>query len=456
MKGGTIQGWHSLSLLLTTGLVACGGGMKEEAAPATSAREVTQARESSLSAAALRWGHHLTGPEEESGKLVNDRDGGSLAVVNFTGSFDVGGTTVVAPGGPASRAMALVRYDALGRPQVEKVFDSVYGLHHAVDSNRDILLVISAEGGGIGTGPLAQGQYLVKLDPRGRLRWLRPLPPSDIRVEALVTDRDDNIGLGGYDVDTTGNALSTFTKLTPEGAPLWTFLDTEALQSHGAGATVDEEGNFVLCGNLAGDFGPEPFVLMLSPEGQLRWHRRLKGAIGFALRAATHGNRVVVVGTFARSFTFAGSTHTATPNGWIEQDAFVIALTRAGEDRWAWNFAFNINDVAMDEQDGVTVAGGYQAGSGDLGVLGPLPGNTETVANLYVAKFDRIDGHPRWVRGFPTGLDRHGVGIDGTTIAVTKEGRPTVLGALHDTFTVGSEVWTAQGYSDLFLLGFAP
>jgi hypothetical protein len=283
-------------------------------------------------------------------------------------------------------------------------------------------------------------------------------------VLRLATDRDNNIavaGMMGGTVDFGRGPVSAnpggsayLSKFNPAGGTLWTFVDS-ANQSQGFGVAADTGGNFFLCGTVFSGIQTEPFVLMLTPDGRERWRRRLDGALGFAVSVATHGNRVVVVGTFAFTFTFAGRSHTATPNGLIRQDAFVVAYTREGEERWAYNFGFGVDDVAMDEKDGVLVAGSYEGGSADLGVLGPLPGNPASIANLFVASFDRIAGAPRWARGFTAGGEDLGTpGIESASIAVTKEGRSAVLGGFTGTLTVGSEVWEAVGRADLFLLGF--
>jgi mersacidin/lichenicidin family type 2 lantibiotic len=427
---------------------------------------------------ALRWAHLLTGPNDNSGTVVRDRDGGFLAMVNFVGSIDLGEGPVLAPGGSSSAAVALARYDVQGRLRWVKVLGAppdlqgrAFGFRHAVDRHRNIILFLDADNVDFGEGAVLSGLILVKLDPKGRRVWSRGIStePGSLNVARIVMDRDDNIALAGVmagTVDFGRGPLSTrefpvgsrilsafLSKYSPSGENLWTFLDVEN-QSDGLGAAVDSRGNFLLCGSVITDVQTEPFVLMLSPEGAVRWVRRLEGALGFARSVATHGNRVVVVGTFAFTFTFAGRAHTASVNGDILQDAFVAAFTRDGEERWAWNFGFSVEDVAMDERDGVVVVGSYEAGSGDLGVLGPLPGNPATLANVYVAKFNRVMGEPLWSRGFTaSGPDRGSPGLESASLAVTKEGRAAVLGQFSGTLTVGAETLEAEGSSDLFLLG---
>ncbi|SET97775.1 hypothetical protein [Stigmatella erecta] len=470
--------WQALPLLLAVGVAACGGGVGTELAPSTHAALAQEASRPGTWNGPLRWSQHLNGPDDNAGHIVSDRDGGFLTLLNFVGSIDLGQGPVLAPGGPTSTALALARYDVQGHLQWAKVFGApdaggtAIGIHHAVDRQRDIILFVEADGVDFGGGALPSGRYLVKLSAQGHLRWVRSIDTSRgyAWVNRIVTARDNTIGLAGEiagtvdfgrgpvsshplpDGDQTTSAF--LSKFSPTGDNLWTFVDVEH-QSQGFGATVDSEGNLVLCGTVFAEVQTEPFVLMLSPEGQVRWSQRLEGALGFAFSVATHGNRVVAVGTFAQSFTFAGRAHTAVPNGGIEQDAFVVAFTRQGEQRWAWNFGFSVEDVAMDEKDGVTISGSYEAGSGDLGVLGPLPGNPETLANVYVAKFDRVHGKPLWSRGFSAGgPDTGSPGLESASIAVTKDGHSAILGQFTQTLTAGAEKWQAEGRSDLFLFGF--
>ncbi|MCP3098991.1 hypothetical protein LZ198_08885 [Myxococcus sp. K15C18031901] len=400
-----------------------------------------------------RWTRPLTGPGgDESARLVSDKAGGILAMVNFTRSIDVGTGPIEGSDDPTEWHTVLARYDARGQAQVLKVFHSTYGMRHVVDAQHNIVLLISA-GGGV----LDSAVHLAKLDATGKLLWLRPLPDGEIWPQALTTDRAGNIGVGGYTVG-SGSGQLAFIKYGPEGVRQWTFTDRQMPRSEGRAATADSDGCFYVGGDAQGDDPvAEPYLVKLSPEGSPVWRRRLPGAVGFGHDVATHGNRVVLVGTFGGAFTYVDGPHVATDNVGTNQDAFVAAWTRDGDERWARNFGFDIGGVAMSEEDdGVVVAGGYQGGSPDLAVLGPLAGNPNGAANVYVAKFDRIEGKLRWARGYPSGLDLGVLGVDESSVAVTSDGRAAVVGLFHDTLQTGATKWTANGRSDLFLFGFDP
>ncbi|MCP3057993.1 hypothetical protein LXT21_04295 [Myxococcus sp. K38C18041901] len=415
-----------------------------------------EARAQTPLAGALTWAHPGTGPSEETGEIAATRDGGFLSFVNFTGSVDVGAVQATAPGGAEERAVALVRHSPQGQPSLLRVINGWHGFHLTVDTSGNIVLLAWPAGPPLGN-LFSDDPHLMKFDSVGRLLWLRPIRSSELTAQALVTDRDGNIGIGGYTLTAQGSARLAFVKYDGEGVKQWAFVDVNTVQSVARAATVDSEGHFYVAGDAIGAISSaEPYLIRISASGQAQWRRRLVGALGFAYGVATHGNRVVMVGTYANTFTFAGQPHTSTANLGIDQDAFVAAWTREGEERWAWNFAFDIEGVAMDFNDGVTVIGGYQGGSPDTAALGSPAGNASSAANVYVAKFDRLQGTPRWVKSFPSGQDRSSPGLDAGSVAVTQDGRPAVLGRFHDTLQVGAQTWTASGVSDLFLFGFEP
>ncbi|AKF86771.1 hypothetical protein MFUL124B02_32715 [Myxococcus fulvus 124B02] len=415
-----------------------------------------EARAAESFAGALTWSQHVTGPSEETGRIASTPDGGFISFVNFTGSVDLGTGPIQAPGGERDWRLALVRHSPQGKTSLLRVINNWLASQLTTDSAGNIY-ILGGPAGDTTSNLFSDDLHLMKLDNRGYLQWLRPVRQSELHVQLFVTDRAGNIGVGGYTPGSDRSPRLTFIQYDGEGVKQWTFVDANTVQSVGRAAAVDSEGAIYIAGDAKGPISVvEPYLIKLSSTGQPQWRRRLDGAVGFALGVATHGNRVVAVGTYGGTFTFAGQAHTATTNLGINQDAFVAAWTRDGEPRWAWNFAFDIDGVAMDQNDGVTVIGAYQAGSPDTAALGSPAGNASSAANVFVAKFDRLQGAQRWVQTFPGGQDRSSPGLDEGTVAVTPDGRPAVMGRFHDTLQVGSQTWTANGLSDLFQFGFEP
>ncbi|QRN93455.1 hypothetical protein JRI60_30235 [Archangium violaceum] len=468
-----------LSLLWVVGLAACGGPTLDESG--TLAR-MEQAHDQGPLTGAIRWARQISGepviigefPAEKYGRLVKDGEEHLLALYSFTGNIDLGDRVVRAPGGPTSSALALARYDQKkGRLEWVKVFGpgpgvdgGVFGRNLAVDSKHNILIAVGALGVDFGDGPVWEGEYLLKFDRHGQLLWKRSWEanPGFVSVFDLLTDNQDNILLTGTlvgTVDFGSGPISSrpdpaegffgpspfVTKYTPGGENLWAYAHVSSQFGEGLGATVDSQDHILLCGSVSSQ-GSSAFVLRISPDGHLRWERyvRFSGGSGRASDVAAHGDRIVLTGTFSGTFTFGGRTVTSDTSRPVQGDAFLVAYTREGKERWARNFGFLGERIAMDQKDGVVVTGSYHDGD-DLG-LGPLPGKGEGRSNLFVAKYDRIDGEPLWTRGFPAGL------AEPSSLVTTKDGRPAVLGSFRSgSLILDDEEWPQKSPNDLFLIG---
>jgi hypothetical protein len=472
--------WSASALSLLLGLVACGGPTSQELVPEPFGHAEQEARSHEGATGALRWAHHITGqapvldeyPPEKSATLALDGQNHILALYSFTGRLDLGPRSVMAPGGPSSTAIALARYDDRGRLEWVKLFGpgaglegGIFGRHIAVDRRHDILLVVGATNVDLGDGELSSGEYLVKLDRHGRLRWKRSLsfPELTLAVFKVVTDRDNHLAIAGFFQGTVdfgrgpvssqpdpagGFGPSAFlAKFTPEGEHEWTYVHPR-FYSAGLAATVDSKNHFLLAGDIYTPGAPQSsFLVRLTPDGHLLWERYLQPTYFTTVRdVATHGNRVVLVGTFDGRLTFGGQTLTADRQGFSFGDAFLAAFTRDGEERWARSFGFAGDLVGMDQRDGVVVVGTYRAGD-DLG-LGPVAGKSEVSSNLFLARYDRIHGELIWVRGFPAGL------AEPSALAVTKSGRSFLIGSFRSgSLIVGSQEWPQRSPNDLFLFG---
>ncbi|WP_257457542.1 hypothetical protein [Archangium lipolyticum] len=469
-----------LPLLLVAGLAACGGPALDE--PGTLAT-TAQAHEQGPLTGAIRWARQISGepvilgefPAEKYGTLVKDGEEHLLALYSFTGNIDLGDRVLTAPGGPTSSAIALARYDQeSGCLEWVKVFGpgpgvdgGVFGRRVVVDSKHNILIAVGALGVDFGDGPVWEGEYLLKFDRQGRLLWKRSweADPGFLSVFDLLTDSHDNILMTGTlvgsvdfgsgritsrpDPDEGFFGPSAFvTKYSPGGENLWAYVHVAPQFGEGLGATVDSQDHILLCGSISSQ-GSTPFVLRLSPDGQLRWERYIRFSgygTGRASDVAAHGDRIVLTGTFTGTFTFGGRTVTSDTSRPVQGDAFLVAYTREGKERWSRNFGFFGERIAMDQKDGVVVTGSYHDGD-DLG-LGPLPGKGNGSSNLFVAKFDRIDGEPLWTRGFPAGL------AEPSSVVTTKDGRPSVLGSFRSgSLILDGEEWPQKSPNDLFLLG---
>jgi hypothetical protein len=434
--------------------------------------ELLSAQDSSVSPfpGATIWVRQGVGPydDERLTAVTQDRQGNTLAAGIFTGTIDFGAGRVW-NGDPGDWFVVVVKYapdarvlwnlplrvSTLGAPPGVP-FAEVGAI--AADRQGNILLAGKTSSTfELGTVNLPPGHFLLKLSPSGTLLWARAMSSTgDARLTSLATGEHGSIALGGWvsGTLTIGNmTLSSpsaskpfLGKLTSEGTVSWARLLPSSEPGVGLGVAVDSEQFLYLCGGL----GADPFVSRFSPSGHPVWTRRLAHAGGTARGVATHGNRVVVTGSFSGTFTFRGAPFTASG-----QDAFLVAYTREGEQRWARNFGVSGVAVGMDPNDGVLVTGTYED-LDDLG-MGILRGS-ETGSNMFVARFNRVGGEPLWTRGI--GDLGGSASVSPTSLAVTREGEGAIVGHFSNgPSNFGGAVLFPTGYflhQDPFILRVAP
>lgn len=450
------QLWTWTCLVLA--LVGCGGPVEEVGAPGEQPAmdSETQAEQSWASEhpGETRWAKRLTGPGDEgaSGVAV-DRDGDIIVVAGFSGSLaDDRGTLATAPDG----GFVVAKYHPNGTRVWARSFEG-FASALAVDRDRHIFIT-----GGLGPGsaPLTSRFFLRKLDcqghPVGMREWL--LEGPSFVGHRLAVDSEGHIALAGslegslhFDRGSvTGAGEAVLVKFDRSGHFQWGVSGPQF--SSGRALAVDEDDNLYLGGNQQTDLvGPKdfiPFVFRFSPSGTRVWEKFLDSKFGSVNGLVVHGDRVVAVGAFSQPLTFHGQTYTPRPGG----EGFIVALTRGKEERWARAFGVTALDVAADDHDDILVVGRYEKGD-DAG-LGPLPGVAGSDFNLFVAKYDRVTGTPRWTRGFPqahpSDIDVSGAAY---SIAADRNGSSTVFGSLVAPVDFGpTRLSPAPGSRDLFLL----
>jgi hypothetical protein len=447
--------------------------MAPEGRDAAGGREAQPLRDEARLTGATRW---VVIPQGEffggAGPVVHDRNGDVLTLVSFMGSIDFG-TGPLGSGGGRDVQLALVRYSPEGRLRQVRVFDTEsdsftrvsLSAKLAVDRDHNIIIFGTLAGGStdFGGGTIRSRLFVVKLDRNGRFLWSKGFTGRVIIEDFdVATDSHDNIILvgsfgGTMDFGTgpltspdesPGEAgLSAFVvKLSPTGRLEWLNVNTENPSQHRA-VTVDSQDHIIVAGVI--DLNPRMLLRnfnlqRFSPEGDVVWTRSVEALRGFAADVATHGNRIVVVGSFTgASFPFGGREVSS-----VDGSGFVLAYTRNGEERWAGAIGEEARAVAMDPKDGVVIIGSYEDGD-DLG-LGPVPAIPGSLFNIFTVKLDRIDGRALWVRAVPV----ESGGISG--VSVNRNGESVVTGGFLSPIDLGTGTLTPEGLSDTFLWKLAP
>jgi hypothetical protein len=382
-----------------------------------------------------QWVRQAKGPRDEALEAVSlDRDGNALALINFLETTTIARKRIT--GSAEQFTLLVVKLDRGGKLLWTRTFPGRYGTALVADTARDVWI--------------GSGRFLAKLDKEdGDVQWERSFAgEGDFLITHLAADPWNRVvmlgQLNGSLTDITCKAplvsagtAAVLARFETDGQAEWAALDPTLENPQSIAA--DNFGRIVAGGSTMISGLPRPTVRQYEGEGDLRWERTLETAVGLVRDVATHGDRVLGAGSFELSFEFRGEQHTAD-----NEDAFVIAYTREGEERWARNFGFHGLAMAMDQRDGVLVGGTYDDGD-DLG-LGPVAGVPSGESNLFVLKLDRIDGDPRWVRGFPTEASQ----ID--DVDLSRFGEALVGGRFSFPVDFGTGALTPEAGYDAFVL----
>lgn len=210
----------------------------------------------------------------------------------------------------------------------------------AVVPDSDALgLDVDAEGNAVVCGT----RVVAKVDPDGRILWVKERPALGIFPWSVVTEANGDILVAGGGDD----GFLRVQRLDPDGDPLWhddVILEGARDTGWGSRVALDPSGGFVVSGNNMMD----PTTLWLrsyDDEDRVRWTNHWTGDGLARALAVTEGGRVVVAGaTWGRS--------------WIR------AFERDGADAWSTELdAYAIFDIEIDPA-GVIIAFGS---AGEIG-----------------------------------------------------------------------------------------
>ncbi|WP_158621718.1 hypothetical protein [Corallococcus aberystwythensis] len=419
-------------------LGACGPSDAPEASPRT--------QEAGLAGGDFVWVKHLGSPRfDQAPAVAFDRDGNVLALFLYQGSVDLGAGPV-GSGNANSFGFAVAKYTTAGALLWTRSFEGVLppggqnfvnAVALTVDRERNVLIAGSSNesidlGGGLQPG----GAFLLKLRKTGQFQWARHFT-GNISPQDLVTDSQDAIamtgaafrtvdfGLGPNSSQVTDVQTAFLTKFSAAGTAQWTVREQWDL-SGGSSVAVDEADDIYFTGIRY----PDPEIWKVGSTGTVVWTRPLTGASGSGIAIAVHGNRVVAGGQFNNAFTFAGHE---VPNPSAGNGGFLIAWTRAGEERWARSYPQPVSAVAMAEDDSVVVGGAS------------TEPDTSSGYTLFTARLERLQGQQQWRRTYSsTGRPYF------TDVAVNKQGAFVGIGYFSGTLHLGGSL-VSRGFEDDFL-----
>jgi hypothetical protein len=205
--------------------------------------------------------------------------------------------------------------------------------------------------------------FVAKQDEYGNYLWARTATGgNDDRALGLCVDKDDNIIVTGtfwnyLSFDTVGLAGTSdhcfVAKYDPQGNVLWAICGGGEGDDHGYDVVTDANGTIYITGFLSNHWAPP-------------------------VCTATFGS--------LPQFTYSDSI------------AFVACISSAGVWQWVRTFdgcdAERDNDIAVDNQGGVYVVGGFYGANRNFGPV-TLSANANS-RDIYVIKYD-TNGNFQWV-----------------------------------------------------------
>jgi hypothetical protein len=316
------------------------------------------------------------------------------------------------------------------------------------------------------TLPAYGDAFLLKLDDRGRVRWVRQIggPTSDGGDEVAVGPRNDAFVIGDTEGDVrlgprtvlraTGGRDSWAARYRPSGRLVWaTSLGGSGdQQSHGI--TADRAANAVATGEFRGaaqfgshtlrafGSGSDVFLAKLDRRGRVRWAQRFGGPGDQLGRGVGTDPKGHVYFTREYRGTIQIGSRTLTSIG--DHDMFVAKATSGGRELWAISLGGPGDEVGPEvevDRSGSAYLTGTFSGAARLG------GHVLTAAGARAAFVAKVSpkGHVRWAaQSGPSPF---------ATLGELALGPDTVnvLGRFGGTVQLGRFPLTSAGGLDFFL-----
>jgi hypothetical protein len=428
-------------------------------------------------------------PYSQALALAFDPDGNVVVTGEASGPAELGDVTP-APGVGAFD-LFVGKYAPDGTQLWSQLVGSLcndYGRSVATDQDGSVIVGGSVGCGGSVGGPALPGieQALVaKYSASGDHLWSKAFGDdgTDEAVMALATLGTGEIVVAGLfeapsldfgleDPITNHGASGSLdifvAKLTPDGSTVWARSFGGTGQDWVSGLAVDPAGGeVVVTGTLGGavDFGggnlspvgQDMFALRLSSCGEHIWSKRFGGnASSITTSHAVAMGRdgaVFLSGSYSGTLSFGGPTFTSASD-----DAYLAKLDAGGTLMWSKSFLGSGFDegraLVVDGHGDLLLAGGFNSSNLDLG--GSLLSNASSNfgMDVFVAKFNPVNGNHLFSTSHPSAGDNRGL-----SLAVHPATGATVLGGMFtDTLDIDGEVMTSAGSFDIFIasLGSLP
>jgi hypothetical protein len=432
------------------------------------------------------------------GALAMDGQGNLISAAAFSGTVQIGTTTLVSAG--KSDLLVAKISSQTGDVLWAKQFggtrdDSADGV--AVDAAGAIYVVGRYESPSIdfGGGPLDsvgfRSGFLVKLAADGSHVWSRSLRSSgsandsayalgvSVNATGVATTGyySGAMTIGGTTLTSAGSGDIFAAKFTTDGTAAWAKSFGGSNLDFGRSVAIDSGGNVVVAGSFGGslmfptgtlDAGSGSAVLLLklasadgAPVVAKRFGSTTESSEAFAV-AVDGSDNIFIAGSFWGTGDFGGTTPLTAIK---QQDAFLGKYSAAGAYLWAKSFGGtgdgeSVRSMSVNTGGDVAITGGFcgaiSFGGAMLSAASQCPssGNANHGNDMFAVHFAGVDGaHVASFRGGGA-LDDGGMGI-----VLAGDGRLFVAGWFQTFAEFGGSTLTALSPSmatDGFLVGLPP
>ena len=456
------------------------------------------------------WIKTIGGSGNESATDVTiDSIGNRTVVGRFEGIVDFDGSGPDLPKSPNGRDDVFVtQYDSQGHYQWTKTFggsDNDFATGVTVDNQGNITVVgiftgtVDFDGEGSAPPITSNGYddvFVTQYDRHGDYQWTKTFGGSSSEWAKDVTvDSQGNITVVGQfrstvDFDGEGSAppvtatngfynnKAYITRYDSQGHYQWT--KTFGGNNSGSPATevmVDSQDNLTVVGYFTGtvDFDGDGadfprisnghrdvFMIRYNSQGAYQWVKTFGGiSVDMPSSVIVDGqDNLILVGQYYEAFDIDGDGVDDLPkttSTYGSGDVFITQYDSNGHYQWAKAFggsdADNATGVTVDNQDNITVVGGFR-GTVDFDGEGvDHLRTTNGYDDVFITQYDSL-GHYQWTKTFG------GVSVDiPSSVIVDGLDNITVVGQFNSTvdFDGGGSAppITSNGNSDAFITNIA-
>ena len=290
--------------------------------------------------------------------------------------------------------------------------------------------------------------FLIKLEPSGKILWIKQFGSSESDYGFSVTsDKDGNAYVVG---DTYGKLTGTrnygeadvfIMKFDPSGDRLWSAQFGTAFAEHTKMVMVESSGNIFITGDTSGVLEPKTafggydiFLAKYNPYGDKLWLKQ----IGTAANDFSGGVAGDSTGNIYVSGETKGQVQGKTSKGL--GDIFLARFDANGQKIWSRQIGSRASDsslgLAIDGTGAICIAGDT---TGSLG-----QSKNSGLADVFLVKYYACGNKP-WLTELGTDKNEFCSGI-----AADKAGHVYVAGYTEGTFAGNKNA----GYADMFIMAF--